>query len=254
MRRSLFDLRLPLIPSRSPGHRGPGAASPALLAAIVLVGLAAPGLRPTPAAAQSLADYDYENLTFRAVGLGAGYLWSGRVENTEEYHVRFDLGYLGPGIRIVPSLGYWSSQIEGAEIDTLAARMGILPSQIGTIEWSDISLAVDAHFVWSAPLGLLPYVGLGAGLHALNGRGPRVDNTFVEDLLDNITAGVNGIVGFEVEPINRVRLYAEGRYTAMNSLRYGSVRAGLQIMFSRGDVQVGAVSPPSPGPAAGRSP
>lgn len=238
MRRSLFDLRFPLAL--------PGAA--ALLAlAVLLAG-------PTPSAAQSLADYDYEHLTFRAVGLGGGYLWSGRVEDTEEYNVRFDLGYLGPGIRIVPSLGYWSSRIEGSEIDSLAARMGVSPNQIGTIEWSDISLSVDAHFVWNAPFGLLTFIGAGAGLHALNGRGPRVDDTFVEDLLDNITAGANGIAGVEFEPINRLRVYVEGRYTAMNSLRYGSVRAGLQIMFSRGNVQVGAVPPPAPGPATGRSP
>ena len=220
-----------------------------------VLGLAAAlALGAGPAAGQTLADYDYEHLTFRGVGLAGGYLWSDRVEDTEQYSLRVDLGYLGPGIRIVPSIGYWSSQIEQADIDSLAARLGILPSELGPIEWSDISLAVDAHLVWSAPLGLLPFVGVGAELHALNGRGPAVDDTFVEDLLDDITAGVNGIAGVELEPVSRLRIFVEGRYTVMNSLQYGAVRAGVQVMFSRGDVEVGAAPPPSLGPATGSAP
>lgn len=215
----------------------------ALTALAALAALAA----PAPAAAQSLADYDYENLTFRAAGLGGGYLWSGRVDDTEQYTLRIDLGYLGPGIRIVPSIGYWASEIEGSEIDSLATRLGVPPTRLGPIEWSDISLSVDAHFVWSVPFGILTFVGTGVGLHALNGRGPAVDDTFVEDLLDDITAGVNGVAGFEFEPINRLRVYVEGRYTAMSSLRYGSVRAGVQVMFSRGNVQVGAAPAPARG-------
>ncbi len=222
------------------------------IAAAIVAAIAGAGAA-SPAAAQSLADYDYEHLTFRGVGLGAGYLWSGRVQDTELYTLRIDLGYLGPGIRIVPSIGYWSSRIEGAEIDSLATRLGVAPTRLGPIEWSDLSLSVDAHFVWSAPLGLLTFVGGGVGLHALNGRGPAVDGTFVEDLLDDITAGVNGIAGFEVEPVNRLRVFVEGRYTVMSSLRYGAVRAGVQVIFSRGNVQIGAVPAP-PAPETGRAP
>ena len=232
MRRTVFDPRL---------------ATALGLAAALVLGAA-------PAAGQTLADYDYEHLTFRGVGLAGGYLWSDRVEDTEQYSLRIDLGYLGPGIRIVPSIGYWSSRIEQAEIDSLAARLGIPASGLGPIEWSDLSLAVDAHLVWSAPLGLLPFVGVGAELHALNGQGQAVDDTFVEDLLDDITVGVNGIVGVELEPVDRLRVFVEGRYTVMSSLRYGGVRAGVQVMFSRGDVQVGAAPAPSVDPAVGSAP
>lgn len=223
-------------------------AIPALFAAATLFGGA-------PAAAQTLADYDYEHLTFRALGLGAGYLWSDRIQDTREYNLRIDLGYLGPGVRIVPSVGYWRSRLEQAELDSLAVRLAIPASRLDVIEWSDISLSVDGHFVWSAPLGLLTFIGAGFGLHALNGRGTAVDGTFVEDLLDGVTAGVNGIAGFELEPINRIRIYAEGRYTAMSSLRYMAARGGVQIMFSRGNVQVGAAAPPpAPHQEPGRAP
>lgn len=212
-----------------------------------------------PAHAQTLADYDYDNLTFRGVGVGAGYLWSDRIADTQELTLRIDLGYMGPGVRIVPSVTYWSSELADPEIDELAARLSqqtgatISGADLGTIAWSDLSLAVDGHFVWSTPFGMLTFVGTGLGLHSLNGRGPAVDDTFVEDLLDDITVGINGIVGLEFEPADRVRIFGEGRYTAMSSLRFAVVRGGVQIMLSRGDAEVGVVAPPpAPASTAGR--
>ncbi|MDX1674823.1 MAG: hypothetical protein R3314_08525 [Longimicrobiales bacterium] len=233
MRRSDSRLRSPLIPG-------------------LVLGLATALLAGSPAAAdgQTLADYDYDQLTFRGVALGGGYLWSDRIEDTEHYTVRLDLGYLGPGVRIAPAISYWSSEVAGPEIEALAAQLGqrtgttIDPARLGPIEWSDLSLSVDGQFVWSTPLGILTYIGTGLGLHALNGQGPAVDDTFVEDLLDDITVGVNGIVGVELETSDRLRVFLEGRYTAMNSLRFGAIRGGVQLMFSRGNVQVGAVAAP----------
>lgn len=213
--------------------------------------LLAPGLA-APAAGQTLADYDYEHLRFRGVGLGAGLLWSDRIEDTEQISLRVDLGYLGPGVRIVPSLTYWSSELAAPETDRLATRLSqqtgalIDGADLRPIEWSDVSLAVDGHFVWSTPFGFLTFLGTGLGLHALNGTGAAVDGTFVEDLLDDVTAAVNGVIGLEIEPSDRVRLYAEGRYTAMSSLRYSVIRGGVQIMLSRGGVEVGAAMPPAP--------
>lgn len=212
-----------------------------------------------PAHAQTLADYDYDNLTFRGVGLGAGYLWSDRISDTQELTLRIDLGYMGPGVRIVPSVTYWASELADPEIDELATRLSqqtgaaITGADLGPIEWSDLSMAVDGHFVWSTPFGMLTFVGTGLGLHSLNGRGPAVDDTFVEGLLDDITVGVNGIVGLEFEPANRVRVFAEGRYTAMSSLRFAAVRGGVQIMLSSGNAEVGAVAPPAEPTAAGRA-
>lgn len=214
----------------------------------LLLGLLLAGAAPV--GAQTLADYDYDQLSFRGLGLGAGYLWSDRIEDTEHFSIRMDLGYLGPGVRIVPAVSYWSSQLAESEIRELATQLSlrtgtvIPPETLGPIEWSDISLSVDGHFVWSTPFGVLTYVGLGFGVHALNGQGPAVDDTFVEDLLDDFTAGANGMVGIEIEPVDRLRFYVEGRYTAMSSLLYGGVLAGVQVMFSQGNAEVGAVAPP----------
>ena len=225
----------------------------------VLLPLAALAAGTAPAAGQTLADYDYDQLTFRGVGLGGGYLWSDRIEDTEHFTLRVDLGYLGPGVRIAPSITYWSSELADAEIEELATQLSqrtgtvITPERLGPIQWSDISLAVDGHFVWSTPIGVLTYIGTGLGLHALNGRGPAVDDTFVEALLDDVTVGVNGLVGLELEPVDRLRVFVEGRYTAMNSLIYSTVRGGLQVMLSQGRAEVGAV-PPAPPPAGRTAP
>src|SRR5688500_11356087 len=137
------------------------------------------------ASAQTLADYDYENLTFRGVGFDYGYLWPSRVRSTSQYSVRLDLGYLGPGVRIAPSISYWSSEIRESELGRFADQLDRLPAlrargvtirpdELGTITWSDLALSLDAHVVWTTPLRAFTYIGAGVGVHALNGQGQAV--------------------------------------------------------------------------------
>lgn len=191
-----------------------------------------------PAAAQTLADYDYEYLGFRGIGVGAGYLWSDKVLNTEQLTLRLDLGYLGPGVRIIPSVGFWKSEFTADELDDFAIRLSdrldvdIDGADLAPLEWSDLSLSLDGQFVWNTPFRTLTFVGAGLGFHALNGQGDAIDDTFVEDLLDAITLGVSALAGLEFEPVDRLRVFGEGRYTVMNSIHYLSGRAGLQFMFS----------------------
>ncbi len=71
------------------------------------------------AAAQDVADIDYEYLSFRGFAVGVGYLWPDRVENTQSFGVRFDMGYAGPGLRVVPSITYWTSPMQAGEIADL---------------------------------------------------------------------------------------------------------------------------------------
>lgn len=219
------------------------------LFALGLVCLAAHG-GISGAAAQTLADYDYEYLRFRGIGVDAGYIWPTTVEPTIQYGFRIDLGYLGPGVRIIPSIAYWRSQLVEQELADLATRINqqpgssVLPEDLGPIEWSDLSLSLDGHFVWNVPFGVLTYVGMGVGFHALNGQGPAIDDTIVEDLLDAITMGASALGGLEAEPFHRVRVYTEGRYTVMNSIQYLSARAGLQFMLMTDPpVRVGAALP-----------
>ena len=198
----------------------------------------------TPAAAQSLADYDYDNLNFRGVGFDWGWIWPTRVNATPAYSLRLDLGFLGPAVRISPSVTYWSSEMKLRELDRLADRLEQLPvlleqgvtidaDDLGTVEWSDLSLALDAHVVWTAPLNVFTYVGAGLALHTLNGRGDAIANTFIEDLLDSTTAGAAFMGGVEIQPVERFRFYGEARYTVASDVRYPGIRLGAALMLPR---------------------
>ncbi len=193
-------------------------------------------------AAQGLADFDYENLALRGLGLETGYMARANgVEEVQTYGVRLDLGYLGPGLRIVPSFTYWSSELEASEVDRLenqlmnliaSATEGPAPDvQLGRITWSDLVVGVDGHFVWNIPFGFLTVLGGGASAHVLNGGGDAVKGTFVEDLLDTVRAGINVHGGLEYPIGNRVRVYGATRYELVEDLQYLEIRVGGQIMF-----------------------
>ena len=192
--------------------------------------------------AQSLADYDYENLAFRGVGIDYGYIWPTRVAATPSYGVRMDLGFLGPGVRVAPSVTYWSSHLRPAELDRMASRINQLPAlrnsnvtltaaDLGEIKWSDLSVAMDAHVLWTTPVGVFTYVGAGVALHLLNGQGSFIENTFVEDLLDSTSAGVAIMGGIEANVLPRLRAYGEARYTIVSDVRYPGLRLGASLML-----------------------
>lgn len=200
--------------------------------------LAAGGLE-----AQSLADYDYEDLTFRGMSLDYGYLWPNKVEPTHRYGIRFDLGYLGPGVRITPSLSYWDSKMRTTELGRLASRLSRLPAlqsqgvvirgeDLGEIRWSDFSANLDGQFAWDTEIGLMTYLGAGVGIHKLNGKGASIEGTFIEDLLDAVTAGFTALGGLEYEPVSRLRIYGEASYTVMSYLRYPALKVGAAFMLT----------------------
>lgn len=220
--------------------------------ALMGVGLAAALCCGQPAAAQDLADFDYENLSFRGVGFEWGYIYPSRVEETQSYGMRIDLGYLGPGLRIVPSVTYWSSPFKDSEVAKLERSLeGLISEQIdgppipvdlGQITWTDVAVGVDAQVVWRVPFGILTHAGLGGSIHILNGDGAAINGTFVEDLLDSVTPGGNLHLGLEYPLHERLRIQSQGRYEVLGDLRYFQIRVGAQFMI--GDPHPGEVGSP----------
>ena len=203
----------------------------------IAVVLASPG----SVMGQELADYDYENLSFRGLAIEWGYLYPTRVEPTKSYGLRIDMGYLGPGLRIVPGVTYWSAPFKAAEVSELEARVASLVQRqtgappptvdLGIIEWTDVAVSLDAHVVWEIPFDVLTFGGFGVAAHVLNGDGPAINGTFVEDLLDSVTAGFNLHAGMEYPITDRFRLYGQGRYEALGDLQYFHTRFGAQLMI-----------------------
>jgi hypothetical protein len=207
---------------------------------VLTAALAWPG---AGAEAQELADFDYENLSFRGIGLELGWVSPDRVEPTPTYGVRLDLGYLGPGLRLTPSLTYWSSHMKRGEVRELEARLeelvdresppGTPPASVdlGNIDWADLVLGLDGHVVWSVPGNLLTFLGVGVAAHVRNGSGEAIRGTFVEDLLDSVTAGFNLHGGLEYPLSEQMRLYGTTRYEILGDLKYLELRMGFQFMF-----------------------
>jgi hypothetical protein len=212
--------------------KGTIAGALSLSLAMGLVGL------PGGVSGQNLADFDYENLSFRGFSLESGYIWPTRVDPTYTLGLRVDMGYLGPGLRLVPGVSYWSSKMKASEVEKLARKVDDLIdpdatepiTDLGEIDWSDLALTLDGHFVWSIPLNLLSYVGAGISAHIMNGDGSAISGTFVEDLLDSVKAGLNFHAGLEYPMSDFVRLYGLARYEILGDLRYPELRLGGQIM------------------------
>ena len=195
---------------------------------------------PGPARAQGLADFDYENLSLRGVMLDGGHVSSSRIESTNSIGGRFDLGLLGPGVRVVAGVNHWSSTLASREVRELESKLetlildetgGPAAVDLGEITWSDVALHGDMHFLWRIPFGLLTYAGLGGSAHVLRGSGAAINDTFVDDLLDSVRAGVNVHGGLEIPIYRRFRFVGETRYEVLEDLSYLQFRLGGQIMF-----------------------
>jgi hypothetical protein len=197
---------------------------------------------PAGAWAQELEDYDYENLSLRGISLEGGYLKADNAENTETLGVRFDLGYLGPGFRLMSGVTYWESTMAEAEVDEFEARLGTLSQTQGgavppggfdldIIDRSDFVVSLDGDYVWAVPLKLFFSTGVGLSVHFLNGSGAAIDETFVEDLLDSVSAGFNLHAGLEYPLWNRVRLHGGSRIEVLGDLNYFEFRGGLTFLW-----------------------
>lgn len=203
-----------------------------------------------PAAAEAqvgdLTEYDYEYLRFRGIGLDAGYIFPSTVESTHVLGGRVDLGYLGPGIRLMAVVSRWSSRLNQGEVSRFERQLEDLYNaqrpdgtppitlDLGEIGWSDWVVGLDGHVMWSMPLGLLGYTGVGLAAHVMNGDGVAIQGTFVEDLLDSVRAGVNAHLGVEVPLHEKVRLYGDGRFDWLGDLYYFGLRGGVQVFVRRG--------------------
>lgn len=189
----------------------------AVLAALALV-LFQAGLE-----GQRLEEYDYANLRLRGAGVELFLVTPSDHDATIGIGGRLDLGFLGPNVRMMPRVAYWSSELTRAEVQRLESRLEALveeqnPGQevvlnLGSIDRSALIFGTDFHWLPVVEGTTRPYVGLGAELYILNGSGEAIDETFVEDGLDLLTAGASAVAGLEYELENRITLFGDLRGT-----------------------------------------
>jgi hypothetical protein len=104
---------------------------------------------------------------------------------------------------------------------------------LGDIHRSDIVMSLDGHYLWAAPLNLFFSTGVGLSAHFLNGSGPGIDGTFVEDLLDSVSAGFNLHAGLEYPITDRMRIYGGSKVEILGDLNYVEFRGGLTFIWGR---------------------
>lgn len=191
---------------------------------------------------QAIEDYDYENLELRAVGLEVGGVWPVRYDAALSLGVRADLGLLGPYVRLAPGVRFWGSTMKQSEVDRLSLQLQRICLRtrpgaecplldLGKIRVADLVLDFDGHFAPETDLVFQPYAGAGIALHLANGSGEVIDGTFVEDVLDAISPGLNLMSGVEIPIGERLRVGMEARYALASDLRFGQLSVGGTWVF-----------------------
>lgn len=192
--------------------------------------LAAAGRVP----AQTLEDYDYTNLGFRAIGVEARWVDASQNESTIGVGLRVDLGFLGPYIRIVPRAGWWSANVNDSSVEELERQLeevsDLPPGSInlGSLKRTAWNLGLDAQWTLQEAV-LAPYLGVGADLYLLDDDGAAIEGTFLDSVV--ITAGISGVIGAELNFLDHWRVYSELRGTLVTDASNASVGLGLAYRF-----------------------
>jgi opacity protein-like surface antigen len=160
---------------------------------------------------QTLEDYDYTNLGFRAFGAEATWVNATQSESTFGVGIRVDLGFLGPYIRIVPRAAWWSANVtDSINLGSLERTAWILGADV---QWT----LQDAVFA--------PYLGVGLEVYLLDNDGDAINGTFLDNMV--ITAGISGLIGAELNLADHWRVYSELRGTLVTDASNAAVALGL---------------------------
>ncbi|HEX4601177.1 MAG TPA: hypothetical protein VH116_07280 [Gemmatimonadales bacterium] len=215
------------------GARGPRAAVATLATVAALAGSAI----ALPAQAL-LEQFSYDNLKPSALQLDLGPLGGNNVRGTLTGGVRLDYGLIAPRIRVVLGLSYFKAEFSAAAIARFADRLKgavIDPTRddtikLGRITWSDVTGDIDLQYVLPQGHAVTAYMGIGLGAHVRHGNGAAINGTFVQDALNEITAGLNGTLGAEIGA-GRWRFTLDTRGVLSSGLSTVSLRSGVMYRW-----------------------
>src|SRR5258706_10809748 len=152
-----------------------------------------------------LNQFSYDNLRFSGIQIDAGPLGSSELTGTVAAGLRIDYGMIAPHVRVLLGLSYFRSEFDSQARARFEERLATLvndPDSNFTIDIrrifsSDVVADVDLPDQIPQGRGIMTYIGLGASAHLRNGSGTAIKGTFVEDALDEVTAGFNATIGME---------------------------------------------------------
>ncbi len=183
---------------------------------------------------QTLEDYDDSNLGLRAFGVEATRVNASNNEATIGVGLRFDLGFLGPYIRLVPRGAWWRAEVDASAVQELERQL----EEVSDLEPGSIQLGSLDRTAWIAGADLqwtlheavlAPYLGLGLEVYFLDDDGAAIESTFLDSTV--ITVGASGVVGAELNFARRWRGYGELRGSLVTDASNVALAVGLAYRF-----------------------
>jgi len=195
---------------------------------------------PDRLTAQSLLQqFSYENLKPSALQFDIGPLGGSNVRGALTGGVRMDYGLIAPHIRVLLGVSYFKADFSStarARFEQRLKSVVVDPAgddtiNLGRITWSDVTGDVDLQYVLPQGRAVTAYMGIGIGAHIRHGRGPAINGTFVQDALNEITAGLNGTIGTEVGA-RHWRVTFDARGVLSSGLSTVSLRTGVMYRWA----------------------
>jgi hypothetical protein len=186
-----------------------------------------------------LNQFSYDNLTPSAIQFDIGPLGGNNIRGTLTGGVRLDYGRIAPHVRVLLGLSYFKADFSSAARARFEERLKSIVHDpdsnytidLGRITWSDLTGDVDLQYVLPQGHAVTAYMGVGIGAHLRHGSGPAIEGTFVQDALDEITAGLNGTIGAEIGATHwRITLDARG--VLSSGLSTVSLRTGVMYRWA----------------------
>jgi hypothetical protein len=192
-----------------------------------------------PAVGQSFWEqFSYDGLRFAGIGVEVGGVLSNSITSEPIVGLRADFGAIAPHVRVVVGGSYFRGSFKPARIAEFEQRLTEVlvgcacdSIAVGPITQSNIEAFLALQYLLPSVGRLQPYGGLGFSAHIRDGDGAVIDDTFVEDALDTVAAGVDAAAGVDVALLRRLTMMVEARGVLTSELRSFSVRGGLSIRF-----------------------
>jgi hypothetical protein len=186
-----------------------------------------------------LNQFSYENVRLSGIQVDFGALGSSELTGAVVGGLRVDYGRIAPRVRVLLGASYFRSEFDGEARTRFEQRLRqfvIDPSgddtiRVGRIFWSDLTADLDLQYVLPQGRGITTYVGIGASVHLRNGSGTAIKGTFVEDALDEISAGFNASIGAEFALSRVWRFTLDGRGVVSSGLSTVSLRSGFMYRW-----------------------
>jgi hypothetical protein len=185
-----------------------------------------------------LDEFSSEGLRLSGIGLDVGAAWSDRLDAAFSASLRADVGFVAPRIRPLLGVSWMPSRYQEDEILRLEDRLSravVDPSgqavvDIDSITLTNVTFDCDVQYLFTSGR-VIPYAGLGVGVHLRNVSGTAIEGTIVEDALQAIVAAVNATAGLEIQASPTVRATLEVRGLMASGLANVSVRGGAMLRF-----------------------